>query len=505
MWRSVAPSKQGMLALLILLIGIVGTACTRGEQPQHPVTRTPTALAGQVSLTPPPPAASVAYVTGFTPSTTEPTTYFVAALNIADGSVRWRYTSAPLIRDMVAVGDVVLFERDAAQGTNPQLNTLVALNASDGRVRWTHVTANLSTFTAQGTAVYISGANTPTASTTGSSGSATSGLITSLDIRSGAIRWRKTLAAGGGRPIIVGSLLYDYIVSGPTAAPGPTSEIIALDSNTGKQQWVYTDGNYLAMPEGETGPLVIGNRVYTLSVYNLQSGRPLDDLVALDARSGAVRWRSTIGGRVLGLGTGGSAIYLSAALFSPSGALQSPGYEVEALRANDGQTLWKTSLTYVPSAPTLGDSKVFITATGALNEKSPVDMALALSAADGSALWRIPGTVAYLSGDNPTTDGALVYVVTYLLSAQVSAATPFPANTEVSLIKAIRIADGQPRWETPLSVGFYPRSPVVSNGKVFVTFTGYRPDLAVLDAASGSILWRFGSPSSEIIGVALPA
>jgi outer membrane protein assembly factor BamB len=497
MWHTGSQSKHVMLALLLLLTGILGTACAGGAQ-RH-VTPTPTAPAGHMSLTPAPTSASIAYVTGFTPLYMKPTTYFVAALNTADGSVRWRYTSADLISDMVAVGDAVLFERHAEPSANPQMNMLVALNASDGSVRWTYLTAHYSRFTAQGDAVYI-GANTNMLSNTGT-GSSAPGVITSLDIRSGAIRWRETPAVAVGQPVVVDSLLYDYISSGPTTG------IIALDSNTGKRQWLYTDSNFLGMPEGETGgPLVIGNRIYTLSVFNQQAGHPLDDLVALDAQSGSVRWRSTIGGRVFGLATDSNAIYLSAELLSPSGVLQSPGYEVEALRANDGQTLWKTSLTYVPSAPVLGDNLVFITATGALTIKSPVDMALALSAADGRALWRIPGKLAFLSHENVTTDGALVYVVTYRLSAQVSSATPFPANTEVSLIKAIRATDGQPRWETPLGVGIYPLPPVVSDGKLFVAFYGgYRPDLAVLDAATGSILWRFGAPSSEITRLALPA
>jgi outer membrane protein assembly factor BamB len=259
------------------------------------------------------------------------------------------------------------------------------------------------------------------------------------------------------------------------------------------------------MPEGEARPLVLGNRVYTLSAFYQKSGKWLDDVVALDANSGAVRWRSPVGGNVIGLGTDGTAIYLSAELYLPSGELQSPGWEVEALRTNDGQTLWKTPLTYKPSAPIVGDYKVVITATGALTVSSPVDLALALSAADGSALWRIPSTLAF-SGRNPTTDGALVYMETPPPSAQASSATPVPVNSVGALIRAIRLTDGQQRWETPLrGTLLHPLTPVVTNGKVYVTFTGYRPDLAVLDAASGRLLWRFGAPSSEIFSLALPA
>ncbi len=505
MWRTESPWKQGILALLLLLIGMLGTACA--DDTLHHATPTPTAPggttpAGHVSLTPTPPDASVAYVAGLTPEYMKPTTYFVAALNTADGSVRWRYTVANAISQIEAVGDIVLFEYSATQSANLEpVYLLAALNASDGSVRWTYSTAGLAQFVAQGSAVYL-GISTRTPSTTGST---TSGVIMSLDIRSGAIRWRKTLTELVGQPTVADSLLYDYVYFAPTSTSGPTSEIIALDINTGKQQWLYTAGTLLETSEGETGPLVIGNTIYMRSVFNLKAGHPLDDLVALDAKSGSVRWHSIIGGQLIGLSTDGNAIYLSATLISPSGVLQSPGYEVEALRANDGQTLWNTPLTYVPSAPILGDNKVFITANGALTEQSPVDMALALSAADGRMLWSIPGTVAFLSGDNPATDGALVYVVTYRLSAQVSSATPFPANTEVSLIKAIRVADGQQAWETPLSVGIYPLSPDVTNGALFVTFSGYRPDLAVLDAATGSIRWRFGAPSSEITHLALPA
>jgi outer membrane protein assembly factor BamB len=232
----------------------------------------------------------------------------------------------------------------------------------------------------------------------------------------------------------------------------------------------------------------------------------LDDLVALDAQSGSVRWRSTIGGKVIGLSADGAMICLSATLRSPSGAFQSPPWEVEALRAEDGQTLWKDTLPYLPSAPVLGDNNVFLTATGASTAKSPIDLALALSAANGKTLWRVPGSIANLSGGAPTTDGALVYVITYLPYNQITSSSPYPAWTEAPLIKAISAADGQPRWETPLGVLIIPASPVVANGKVFVTFTGANhPDLAVLDPERGSILWRFGGPDSWITTLALPA
>lgn len=496
MERTVSQSKQVVLALLLLLIGMMVAACS--DSAQRHATPTPTAPAGHLSLTPAPSPASVAYVTGFSTLSTQ-STYFVAALNTSDGSVRWRYIPADFISGMIAVGDVVLFEqRNDATGSSPQTYQLVALNASDGSVRWTHSAAALGQFTAQGNAVYILEANTTPP--------ATSGFITSLDIHSGAVRWRKTVAAGVGQPMVVGSLLYDYIAFAPTTTTGTTSELITLDSNTGKQRWLYKEGSLLQMPMGETRPLVIGNCLYMLSTFNLKAGHPLDDVVALDADSGSLRWRSIIGGQVIGLATDGNAIYLSAELTSPSGVLQSPGYEVEALRENDGQTLWNTPLTYVPSAPVVANNEVFITAAGALTMTSPVNRALALSAADGRAIWRIPGTATFLAGQNPATDGDSVYLVKYLLSAQVAAATPFPANTEVSLIKAVSAADGQPRWETPLSAGIYPNTPIVANGKLFITFFfGSRPDLAVLDAASGSILWRFGAPDSAITSLALPA
>jgi hypothetical protein len=466
-------------------------------------------------LAPAPPAASVAYVTGTTLIPSNASQYFVAALNTADGTERWRYTSAYSIRDVTAVGDAVVFWDDALPGTKPQMDLIVALNASDGSVRWTYATTIPSQFTAQDNAVYI--ATTTISETYSSPGSSTgyplvmSTTITSLDVHTSAVRWRKTVAGETGQPIVVGSSLYDYLTYTATTTSASTSGLVALDSDTGKQQWLYSEGHLLEMPAGRTGPsgpLVVGNLVYTLATFPQgPQGMYLDDLVALDAQSGSVRWRSTIGGKLIGLSADDAMICFSATLRSPSGGYQSPPWEVEALRAEDGQTLWRTPLAYLPSAPILGDNQVFLTTgAGASTAKTPVDLALALGAANGKALWRVPGTLAFLSGDAPTTDGALVYLTAYRNSSQVSSAAPFPANTLVSLMKAVSAADGQPRWETPLGVLNYPAFPIVANGKLFVILSGGgQSDLAVLDPARGNNLWTFGGLPDEVASFALPA
>ena len=231
-------------------------------------------------------------------------------------------------------------------------------------------------------------------------------------------------------------------------------------------------------------PAVVRDRVYAADAYGLVEARALDD--------GALLWRSRIGvppGSFFSAfvfwdrdDDGGSFVTGGVAADDYTVYLGTENGELVALRSDDGEELWRVQLSSEILAPAASDGeRVFVlTGDGRLT---------ALARSDGARLWsfdtQVPvltlrgtgspvvvgpvvlagfanGRVVALRAD----EGQVLWEHVVALPAGRSElermvdvdTTPLPTNSAVYVgsyqgaVKALRVADGNPLWEQPLSL-----------------------------------------------------
>lgn len=130
-------------------------------------------------------------------------------------------------------------------------------------------------------------------------------------------------------PIVVGRTMY--------ATTGVGNNVLAIDAQTGKQQWRYRPA--LGAMSPCCGALNRGVAVGEGQVYFAT----LDaQLIALDARTGAGRWHVQIGDGAKGLSETMAPLYWSGTVFiGSSGSDYGIRGSVSAYRAFDGKFLWR--------------------------------------------------------------------------------------------------------------------------------------------------------------------
>ena len=191
--------------------------------------------------------------------------------------------------------------------------------------------------------------------------------------------------------------------------------------------------------------------------------------------------------------------------------------QVRALSAETGKTLWRTKTKLpISSGAGLGDGHVLV--------GSSDGEVLALSAANGAVDWRAEvssevlsapgladGVVLVRTGDGKlfglsASTGARLWVYDRQVPALTLRGTSAPvvvANAAIvgfdsGRLAAVSVTDGQPLWETPISV---PRGrselermvdldaqPIIVDDVIYVV--AYQGAIAAVDRFSGEILWR---------------
>ena len=136
---------------------------------------------------------------------------------------------------------------------------------------------------ASGAAAWRVNAGTPLSGGAGSDGNTVAvgtdkGEVIALDARSGAVKWRARVSS--------------EVLSAPKVGEGlvfvrsADSRIFAFDAEDGKRRWVYQRAAAALIVRSPTG--------LTLQQGNLYAGFSGGKLVAIDARTGAVRWEVTV-------------------------------------------------------------------------------------------------------------------------------------------------------------------------------------------------------------------
>lgn len=270
-----------------------------------------------------------------------------------------------------------------------------------------------------------------------------------------------------GAPVVAGGWLYTS-----TGTPG---SVQARDARTGALRWARSFGGAHAGTPASPG--VAGNVVVAVVGHGDTAGpgSPLDHfLYGLDAATGRVRWRQSLGGAEAGEPTvGGGRVYV--------------GTRDSRMRAIDvatGRLLWNRLLhDRLDSKAAYADGKLIL-----VGESGGIRR---LDARTGRELGYLnTGYFPEPTGYVPAVGGGMVYA---------SRTAPQEPGGNQAAVLAFPLDDCPdpcaPRW-TALVPGIHTQAPVVAGGRVFVA--GTRRNMTepgggvfALDARTGRRLWQF--------------
>jgi outer membrane protein assembly factor BamB len=260
--------------------------------------------------------------------------------------------------------------------------SLYALEASTGAVRWQAATGgqgSASPAIASGV-VYFS-------SHTGVISDA--GLFSALDASTGAVRWQDQMSVSeDASPVVANGLVY----------VGAGGSMVALDASTGAMRWQFHSSDRYNPYFAFSTPVVANGVVYADSEGD-------QSVYALDATTGAVRWRFT---HPLSDNEFPEApaveqglVYVVSARNQVFGSAHS---SIDALDASTGAVRWRMhDSTHAYSAPAVADDVVYVGSTAG--------SVTALDATTGAVRWNsLTGAQADAL---PAVANGVVYVAYY--------------------------------------------------------------------------------------------
>ncbi|HEU0336130.1 MAG TPA: PQQ-binding-like beta-propeller repeat protein [Gaiellaceae bacterium] len=271
-----------------------------------------------------------------------------------------------------------------------------------------------------------------------------------LDVETGKVAWRH--ASGrctASSPTVAGGVVFQAFLNRPPCnSDSSPSEldgaVVALDARTGKVRWRALLG------PTESSPLVTGGLVVV--------GDWRGDVTALDRRTGKVLWRTATGGRVKGaVAKSGRRLFV--------GAYDGRLYSF-ALRT--GRLLWRSSSqegltgrgTFY-STPAVAYGRVYIGSTDG--------KVYSFGAASGDLIWS-HGTGGYVYSSPAVAQGRVF------------------AGSYSGRLYALDAATGDVAWEVDAG-GEISGAPTAMAGLVYVATLAGRT-LAV-DLRTGKVAWRF--------------
>lgn len=399
--------------------------------------------------------------------------------------------------------DWPMWGRDASRSFATDCTELTPQNASDLRRIWYFNTHDVVTATPAvvGNTVYVGD---------------WSGRFYALDRRDGTKRWvvktkvHPRVYAGQ----IVSSAAVKKVGGVRTVFVGAGKTLYALRASDGKQRWTYElgkPGDKQDPTEIEASPVVVdGMVIFGWDVHNSPAGEPAG-VVALDARTGEVRWRTETapaeasdaeGGPT---GPGCADVWGSVtvdterrlAFFGTGNCATSPrgwGRFTEAIVAldlDDGSVRW----TYQPhepnrddldfaGAPNLFESVGADGASRALVGLGGKDGTYyALDRATGEPVWVTPVVEPGLTrpGSNFSTGGFIGPAG--VADGIVSGGTAIGGSP---YLHALSIDDGSILWQQPIAAPTY-GAPAMGGGVLVIGGTDFT--VRALDLATGDVLW----------------
>ncbi len=268
------------------------------------------------------------------------------ALRLADGSQVWTQTSDSAQLPLAA-GNGALYIAAVAPGT--QQIQVQALQESDGHPLWT---------------VPLPGTPAGAMDGTGGPGATLDGATLYLPLRvtkqtkeqqleqqfqlvalrtsDGMTLWTTSPSGLIFASVVSAGTIYAQSVgvADPTSHLPPPVSILAWRGSDGMQLWNHPlDAG--AVPTGFSGLVASADTLFmTETMVTETSGPPASQLIALDAKTGAQRWRVDAGGAVSALCANGSALYASAVVYNPLIPSSVPTATLGAYSVSAGKQLW---------------------------------------------------------------------------------------------------------------------------------------------------------------------
>ncbi len=286
-----------------------------------------------------------------------------------------------------------------------------------------------------------------------------------------------TFASSGAyssSPVVVGGVAYLSDNAG---------NLDALDVATGKPKWHTRFSNALmAAPIDAAGTVYVGEGNEDSTTYvprgHVQVGLANNALIAVDDKNGKMRWRFAL------RGTG-----MPTSALVDGTLVHHDGYgDLVALDATTGALRWRR---YVQSASSM--SAVLPIGNGILVSAGifPTQV-LAFKAADGSSVWTRP----FPSSASGLGDCPLAFDGTYLFGTYLAPVSKpvDPGVPGTHHVYALRARDGAVVWDRALETGDTPirneaAIPVVAGGIVY-DGSAVAPYMHALDAKTGRLLWK---------------
>lgn len=291
-------------------------------------------------------------------------------------------------------------------------------------------------------------------------------------LSAGAVRWKVRTARGGvgSTPTVVGESVYFAAgdLNASTSLTGETVErrgdlgaILCVDAASGATRWRFLSG----VPDGSfSSPAVHEGVVYVASRKGM--------IYALDATTGKLRWRTSCGTGRRPVAVDGSRVYYVADQGDEDAR------HVGALDRATGAPRWRTPLDAVSHA-VVDRGRLLV-----LGEPQRTDgfiirvTLLALSASDGSLLWRHVGDEGAACRIGPSTsDGACPAV-----DGDRAFFTTFYGQ-----VYAVDVATGERIWKARTS-GPIVGGPSVAGGVVYTSCHDHH--LYAFDRESGRLRWK---------------
>lgn len=284
------------------------------------------------------------------------------------------------------------------------------------------------------------------------------GGLYALDLLTGAERWRRELGAPShSTPAVSGVLVYAVTRDG---------RIQAIDRATGRRAWEVTTGPDAPLVWGhESGDLYTSSPVVAGGILVVGAGD--GHVYALDAETGAERWRFRTGGRVRSSpAVAGGRVFVG----SMDGILY-------ALDLPTGRLLWR----FETEGAGLFSGDFGFDRRTIQSSPSVVDGVVYVGSRDGT-MYAVDGEIGRRRF---TVSHGTSWVIT---SPAVADGTVFLGSSDASFAQAVDALTGEERWRVA-TPGIVWSSPTVAGGLVLIgAGSGV---LLALDRESGDERWRF--------------
>ncbi len=254
------------------------------------------------------------------------------------------------------------------------------------------------------------------------------------------------------------------MVDGVVYVSTDSGEVVAVDALSGEVRWRSDEAGYYSSPAVAGGLIFAGN----LDGSEKAGGQ----LVALDAATGVLRWTFATGADIYG-----SPVVSDGAVF-----VEDDAGVLYAVEASSGTERWRATIaTQGGVGPAVSKGTVFV---GGLDTGD----LLALDAATGRERWRFD------LGDGTLSSPAIAEDVVYTTGARL-----IDEETAEGDLIAIDSVSGMERWRFPMETVSH-SSPAVVDGTVYVGDVG--GVVYAVDAETGTEIWRM--QTGEYIAISSP-